>query len=35
MDERDLPLIHASAIERVHADRDYRPKALRGPHKVL
>ncbi len=33
--EDDLPLIHAAAIERVHADRDYRPKSLRGKHKVL
>ena len=34
-DNEDLPLIHASAIERVHTDREYRPKALRGKHNVL
>ncbi|MCP4282993.1 MAG: DUF2235 domain-containing protein [Gammaproteobacteria bacterium] len=34
-DENDLPLIHIAAIERVHEDRDYRPKSLRGSHKVL
>lgn len=30
-----LPLIHHSAIQRVHNDTEYRPKALRGPHMVL
>lgn len=34
-DENDLPLIHAAAVERVHGDRDYRPKTLRRPHGVL
>lgn len=34
-DEADLPIVHASAIERIHADREYRPKALRRAHKVL
>ena len=34
-DKNDLPLVHVAAIERVHADRDYRPKSLRRAHKVL
>lgn len=30
-----LPLVHHSAIQRIHEDKEYRPKALRGPHLVL